>query len=42
MQPNPAIRDTGGYESIPVQQNMSPIPLVFRGTGRGIHSVPPL
>ena len=42
MQPSPAIQDTGGYESIPVLQNMNPIPsFVFRGTGRGHHSAPP-
>ena len=31
-QPSPAIQDTGGYESIPVLQNMNPIPFIFRGT----------
>ena len=40
-QPSPAIQDTGGYESIPLLQNMNQIPsFVFRGTGRGHHSAP--
>ena len=41
--PISTIEDTGGHEStIPVVQNMNPIPsFVFRGRGRGLHSVTP-